>query len=402
MICGNCGNEIRDDAKFCPHCGQMSGPDMAGGLPQGTASYSPSGYTGPEAPVPGGGKKGLIIGGVVAAIAVIAILAVVVSGMLAPAKGQVEKALVKTCAAYAQAEEALGLPDLRDLSREQSYSQGFALTLNSVNSALVGYDMSALSGLGLRLNADFSGEDRLLGFELSAFWDDEDLISFYLTADDDELYFSSPQITGDTLYGVNTETLGADMARTTGDDSMEDVSFNIFDLIDTAMVSVAPDRMEQAMKEANEALWQSAKVKKTGGKTLNVNGTEEKTTAYQVTIPQQAMEDYVDTLAELMSAMNYYDLYEEMFRSMGMPRRSWRISCPSWRAWTSTAIWPAPSRTPWMTWAIWSWRSACLTAMWRRSAGAAALKAPEWSCCLRWAAERHMWTIWAWRLPWTA
>ena len=86
MICGNCGNEIRDDAKFCPHCGQMSGPDMAGGLPQGTASYSPSGYTGPEAPVPGGGKKGLIIGGVVAAIAVIAILAVVVSGMLAPAR----------------------------------------------------------------------------------------------------------------------------------------------------------------------------------------------------------------------------------------------------------------------------------------------------------------------------
>ena len=320
MICGNCGNEIRDDAKFCPHCGQMSGPDMAGGLPQGTASYSPSGYTGPEAPVPGGGKKGLIIGGVVAAIAVIAILAVVVSGMLAPAKGQVEKALVKTCAAYAQAEEALGLPDLRDLSREQSYSQGFALTLNSVNSALVGYDMSALSGLGLRLNADFSGEDRQLGFELSAFWDDDDLISFYLTADDDELYFSSPQITGDTLYGVNTETLGADMARTTGDDSMEDVSFNIFDLIDTAMESVDPDRMEQAMKEANEALWQSAKVKKTGGKTLNVNGTEEKTTAYQVTIPQQAMEDYVDTLAELMSAMNYYDLYEEMFRSMGMPQ----------------------------------------------------------------------------------
>lgn len=321
MICRSCGNEIRDDAKFCPHCGQMNGPDMEGGLSQGAAPYSPSGYTGPEAPVPGGGgKKGLIIGGVVAVIAVIAVLVVAVSGMLSPAKGQVEKAMTKTCAAYAQAEEALGLPDLSGLSRERSYSQGFALTLNSVNSALVGYDMSALSGLGLRLNADFSGEDRQLGFELSAFWDDEDLISFYLTADDAELYFSSPQITGDTLYGVNTETIGADMARTTGDDSMKDVSFNIFDLIDTAMESVDPEKMEQAMKEANEALWQSAEVKKTGSKTLNVNGTEEKTTAYRVTIPQEAMEDYVDTMAELMSAMNYYDLYEEMFRSMGMPQ----------------------------------------------------------------------------------
>lgn len=321
MICKNCGNEMRDDARFCPHCGALNSPDMGEGLPQGAVPYGAPSYTGPEAPVSGGGKKtGLIIGIAVAAVAVIAILIAVMSGLFSSAKGAVEKAAVKSAAAYAQAEKALGLPDLSHLSREQSYSQELSMVLNGINSTLVGYDMSALSGLGLRMSADLSGEERYLGFELSAFWDDEDLINFYITADDAEMYFSSPQITGETLYGVNTETLGADLARTTGDNSMKDISFNIFDLIDQAMETVDPEGMEQAVKEANKALWEKAEVKKTGSRTLSVNGKEQKTTAYQVTFPQEAMENYVDALAEVMSAMNYYDLYEEMFRSMGMPR----------------------------------------------------------------------------------
>lgn len=320
MTCRQCGNEIRDDARFCPHCGALNSPDMGSGLPEGAAPYSaPPSYTGPEAPVSGGGKKGLIIGVAVAVVAVAAVLIAVMSGLFSNPKKQVEAAFVKTAAAYAQAEETLGLPDLSHLSREQSYSQDISLVLNSVNSTLVGYDMSALSGLGLRMAAELSGSERHLGFELSAFWDDEDLINFYLTADDAELYFSSPQITGETLYGVNTETFGADMARTTGDNSMENVSFNLFDLIDQAMETVDPETMEQAVKEANKALWEKAEVKKTGSRTLSVNGTEQKTTAYQVTFPREAMEDYVDDLAEVMSAMNYYDLYEEMFQSMGMP-----------------------------------------------------------------------------------
>lgn len=319
MICRQCGNEMRDDARFCPHCGALNGPDAGGGLDGG--GYRAPSYTGPEAPVTGGGKKkGLIIGGIVAAVAVIAVLAVVLSGLFSSRKGAVEKAMAKSFAAYAQAEEALGLPDLSRLGQEQSYSQGFSLVLNSVSSSLVGYDTSALSGLGLRMSADLSGKDRYLGFELSAFWDDEDLLNFYVTADDDELYFSSPQITGETLYGVNTETLGADIAQTTGNSSMEDFSFNIFELVDMVMEAVDPEVAEQAVKEANKALWNEAEVKKVGGKTLSVNGTEQKTTAYQVTFPQKAMEDYVDALAEVMSAMNYYDLYEELFRSMGMPR----------------------------------------------------------------------------------
>ena len=92
MTCRYCGNELRDDAKFCPHCGAVSG----------TAPMAPV-YDSPKAPSGGKGKKGLLIGGAVAAVAVIALLTVVVSGMLSNAKGQVEKALSKTAAAYAAA-----------------------------------------------------------------------------------------------------------------------------------------------------------------------------------------------------------------------------------------------------------------------------------------------------------
>ena len=56
-------------------------------------------------------------------------------------------------------------------------------------------------------------------------------------------------------------------------------------------------------------------VKKEGAKTLDINGASTKTTLYRVTVSQEAME-----LEDVLSAMNYYDLYEELYRAMGMPR----------------------------------------------------------------------------------
>ena len=31
MICRNCGNEMRPDARFCPHCGAVNGESLGGG-----------------------------------------------------------------------------------------------------------------------------------------------------------------------------------------------------------------------------------------------------------------------------------------------------------------------------------------------------------------------------------
>ena len=250
----------------------------------------------------------------------IVLAAVFAGGLFSNPKKQVEAAFVKSAAAYAQAEKALNLPDINQWQRDQEITQRLELELKSINSSLVGYDMSALSGLALGFDTSYSGADRLMSLELAARWGEEELLGFWIKAEDDALYFNSPQLTGNVHYGVNTETLGADLAAMTGDDSVKDLSFNLFDLVDMVLERVDQEKLEQDLKAANKALWEEAKVKKSGARTLDLNGTETKTAAYRATFPQKALEDYADALVEVMSAMSYYDLYEDIYRSMGMPQ----------------------------------------------------------------------------------
>ena len=321
MICRSCGREINDGAKFCPYCG------MDPSVPVGTGSSwssppAPTGPAGLEAPVSGTGKgkKGLLIGLAVAAVAVAVGVAVGVSGLFSNPKSQVEKAMAKSAAAYAAAEEKLELPDIEQWQRDKLLGQQFNLKLTGINSDLIGYDLSALEGLGLHLDADYNLDARVLSCEMGAYWGEDDLLSFSMAAEDDKLYFSSPQFTGETYYGVNTETLGADLTRMTGNDSIGSVSFNLFDLMDTVLEQTDQENLEQDMKGANKALWEAAQVKKEGAKTLSFNGTEAKTAAYRVIFPQEALHQYVDALETTLSLINYFDLYEELYRSMGMPQ----------------------------------------------------------------------------------
>lgn len=314
MICRNCGNEMRPDARFCPHCGAVNGESPGAGV-----------YAGPEAPISGGRKKktGLVIGAAAATAAVIAVAAfVLLGGLFGSPKGQVEKALIKSAAAYAAAEKRLGLPDTGEWEQDRAVSQTMDLELKSVNGELVGYDLSALEGLGLGLSMDYSGADRWLAYGLRAFWGEEELLGLWFKADDDELYFNSPQITGQTCYGVNTETLGADLKAmdSEGAGELEDVSFNLFDLMDTVLDSMDEGKLEKTAEEANRALWEAVKVKKMGGRTLSINGTETKTDAYRVIIPQKDLEDYVSAMEELMSTADYLAVYEELMAYMGVPQ----------------------------------------------------------------------------------
>lgn len=311
MICRNCGNEIRDDAKFCPHCGTVSG-----------AEGQPSSYAGPEGPVPGmgRGKKGLLIGGIVAAVAVVALVAVVAGNLFSDPKGQLGRAVAKTVAAYEAASDSMGLPDLNKLTERRSVSERFSMELRDINSALVGYDMSAFNGLGVRFSSDLDRKDRKMGFALGAFWGDEDIVSLEVLADDNKMYFSSPQFTGGTAYGVNTETLGADM-KALGAEDIEDISFNLFDLVDSAAPESRAKEMEQAIKEANRDFWEAVRVEKAGKKALDINGTSVNAQAFRVVIPKKAMKNYVDGMADAISAVNYVELYREMLEATGMSQR---------------------------------------------------------------------------------
>lgn len=315
MICRNCGTEMRDDVKFCPNCGVLNAPPSDSG---GANPWEAPVGGGPQ----GGGKKkiGLIAGIAVAAVAVVALLVVVVSGAFSSPRGSLEKAAAKTAAAYRAAEEKLGMPDIDKLQQDKSISQSFSLELKGINEQLVGYDMSDLNGLGLRMSTNYDGAARKLDAQLSAFWDSEELAGFQMLFDDADMYLGSPQFLGNTFFGMNTETIGADLAELTGDDSVKDVSFNVFDLMDILVDKVDSEEMEKSLREANGVLWKAVEVKKEGARTLDINGASTKTTSYQVTVPEEAMDQYVDDLETVMSALNYYDLYKEVYQSMGMPQ----------------------------------------------------------------------------------
>ena len=316
MFCQNCGKEISDDAKFCPYCGKLNGPDTGSGIPREAAAVPA--WEKPE----GGGKKkktGLIAGAAVAVVALIAVGVAVISGLFVSPKDQVEKALLKSVAAWQAAGDKLERPNTRQWQRDGSIHQEFNLELRDANGEPVGYDLSALEGLGLRMDGDYDGEARKLSAQLGAYWGQDDLISFQMAAEGAEVSFASPELTGGAFYGVNTETLGADLAKMTGDDSVKSFGFNFFDLVDLAKDWVDTEAMEQSLKDAGKKLWEAAEVEKAGKQTISVNGTETKTDAYRVTIPKAALRGFVDDLEDALAAMDYYGLQERLLRSMGMP-----------------------------------------------------------------------------------
>lgn len=315
MICRNCGQEINDGSVFCPHCGTAQTP-----APESPQNAVPA-WEGPEG---NGSKKkiGLIVGIAVAAVAVVAVLVAALSGVFASPKAKVEKAFVKSAAAYVQAYKKLNLPDTAQWQKEQEITQNLALGLKSINSDLVGMDLSALSGLSLTMGTSYSGPDRWLSAGLGAAWGEDSLLDLSVKADDGELFFSSPQLTGTAHYGVNTETLGADLTSLTGDDSMESLSFNFFDLVELAQDKMDQEQLKRDVNTINKSLWNQAKVEKIGNKTMSVNGTDTKTTEYLVTIPEAALDQYVIDLEAALSALDYYELYQEMFQSMGMPQEA--------------------------------------------------------------------------------
>lgn len=249
-----------------------------------------------------GKKTGLLIGGAAAAVAVAALLAVVVSGLFSSPRERLERAVVKSFAAWAEAADALDLPDPGKLKR--SVSQRMSLRLNSLDTAVIGYDLPALEGIDLRLRSDLDGRE--LGAELAAFRDGRELLSVLLAVDDAEACLASPQLTGGEFYGVNTETLGEDLKRL-GLRDTADISFNFFDLLDIA----APERQaEERTREANMALYEAVQVEKGGKETIFVNQAEIKTDVYQVTIPQEAVRDYGNAYADLAEPLE--DLPDEL------------------------------------------------------------------------------------------
>lgn len=339
MLCLKCGREIENTAKFCPYCGAVTavsgsfGPEdvpvasLEPDAPAYTAAVEAFGVETGAPPAPSGAKKrwsfGPIIGGAVAAVAVVALLAVALISLFESPKGQVAQAFAKTAAAYADAGEQLGLPDLSELIQSRCFSQHMSLRLNSVNEEMMGESgLSSMEGLGIRMGVDCDQKGRKLDYELAAFLGDRDIMSFQLLADDETMAFAIPQFMGESAYGFNTEMLGADLKRMGADGGeidLETLSFNLFDLMESdAFSNQMAEEQAQALEEARQKLFDAAEVAKLGSRSIKVNGSDVNAVLYHMTISQWAMEDYVDALGEAMTLVDSQELMRQIFQSMGL------------------------------------------------------------------------------------
>lgn len=331
MFCLKCGKEISGGAKFCPHCGAVISPGASAG---GSTPTKAPVYTIPDFDVVGtspasGGKKrrgtGLIIGGAVAVVLVIAVILAAIGGLFSSPKGTVEKALAKTVAAYSEAKDKMGAPDLAQLMKDKSYTQNLSVELGSINQELTGwYDLSSLKGIGVRLNADYDQKGRKMDLDMAVFYDDDDLASIQMLVDGGKMLFASPEFTKGDAYGFNTETLGKDLDKLGVEDDDIDVKkigFNIFDLMEKAAPSEEDTKeMEKIMADARKALLDAVEVEKTGKQNVDVNGKSTDAVLYHVVIPKDAMKDYVNALEDAMKLVDTADMLEEIFLSVGLDK----------------------------------------------------------------------------------
>lgn len=369
MFCLKCGKELENGAKFCQFCGAPT--DSAAGSPAGGAAPNA-----PQEPVPGmgpfvpperagadrsgeswvsatgGGSAGqgagqglkfldpvlerakqappaLLIGGAAAAVAVIALIVVLASGLFSSPKGQVEKALAKTAAAYAQAGSKAGLPtELPGMSgtmKDYSGSQRLSLELSDINRGLNSYvDLSGLTGLGVRINSDWDQKGRKMDCDMAVLLDGDDFASIQLLVNGSNIYVASPEFTRGSVYGLNTETLGEDLDRLGADGgevNLKKISFNLFDLVEKLSPTQEQTKeMKAAVTEANKALLDAVTAEKGGKKSVQVNGKSVEATLYKVVIPEDAMKDYISAMEDAMSLMDTEDMMKEALLSMGLDK----------------------------------------------------------------------------------
>lgn len=329
MFCLKCGKEINNDAKFCPHCGTVTAAGSAPSAPEPTA-FTQSGGSGSfdwSSPAPGGNKRrgiGLIIGGAAAAVLVVVLAIVAFGGLFSSPKGQVEKALGKSVAAYASARDSMGIPDLTGLVRDKSYSQRFSFALGSVNQEMTGYDLSALKGLGMRMEMDYDQKGRKMDLDMAAFWDDEDLASIQMLVDGGKMYLTSPDFTKGDAYGFDTETIGADLDRLGADGGEVDlkkISFNLFDLVERTTPSPEQAKeMETAIAEASKQLIDALEVEKGGKESIEVNGKNVDAAVYHVTVTKDAMKDYINAMEDAMKVVDTKAMMKDMLEAMGFDK----------------------------------------------------------------------------------
>lgn len=317
MICPHCGAAVKDGARFCSSCGAPLSADAAAQPARAPAETPPSAPVAcapvPPTAVPGAAprksRKRLLI--LAAVLVLVLALGAAASAFLFTPKNRLVMAAAKSAKAYSSAAQELIALDYAALVKEQAFSQ----TLSVSVSQLPTVPLPCRLGAQLRIDADMPGE--FFGVDAALLSGDEALLSLRLGADGDTLFAASPTLFGDVFYGVNTRTLGEDIAASPlnldPDGQLSRLSFNIFELYADYL---KPDSADPA---ALEDFSRAIEVTKKGKQSLHVNGTRLSCAEYLVRIPTDALADLLEAWYGPGYEISDADNLRDMMEAAGMP-----------------------------------------------------------------------------------
>jgi len=181
--------------------------------------------------------------------------------------------------------------------------------------------MEGLPGLGVRFSSEISLADRHLGLRIVPSYGGVELLNAEVSVDDEVVYFAVPELLPDPAYGINTVTMMQDlqnMGANLGEE--KSISFNFFDLVEIIKEGTTISEADQKkIEDAGKVLVKAIEVEKDGKRDIKVNKTNTKCTVYKVTIPQKALEKWMNTVEEVMGSVNYAEIMEKFFKKMNLP-----------------------------------------------------------------------------------
>lgn len=325
MVCKSCGNTLSGSEKFCRFCGAVVEKE-AYADPFAYNGPADTGFYGAGDPRSAGKPpkrrgKGLLIGGIVAAV-VLVLAAVAVVLVLGNPSVRVASALSATAKEFASVSEAVGLGKSAELLKQEQLSQDLELKISSVNEAYVGSGAAVLNGVGFRLESDVNLGSREMGMRLVPYLGSVELCTLTISAEDEVLYFALPELFPDPCYGINTVTMMQDLQRMGADlGEYGDISFNYFDLVELIRSRTEPS--EESLKKLDDAtknLGKKLKVEKSGTESIQVNGTKTKCTVYDVTLPKGAVKQWISALEGVYGGVDSVELMEEVLTEVGLPQ----------------------------------------------------------------------------------
>lgn len=355
MFCMNCGKQLENGSKFCPHCGtklnqtqeivepeaiepvvsveqseqEVQAPDegsakdvLEATVPDSTGSSdaTKNSTAAPPAqePIITGKKKksGVLIGVGAAAVAVVVAVVLLISGVFSSPQVKLGKAVVKSAKAYETVYNDLGGMDVAALAASEKISQNLNLTIGELDGD------STYDGIGVRISNDVDLPGQKMDFTMTPFYESADIATIQLGLNGTKLYVGSPELTNGLFYGVDTATLGQDIANLTDDDYLEGLSFNVYDLIKAMKELQDIDAVKNNVKAANKALIESLEITKQEQKTIKVNNNDVKATKYHVILTTDALDAYLDALEESIDTKQMVDNLDAIIETLGLPEEA--------------------------------------------------------------------------------